>query len=76
MKIKCMRLVLPARMSSSVQVDARMIAEAAARALQGSKQIKGLITVQVQGYGRPAKFISQRVFQETTIQARKLKGEG
>lgn len=76
MNIKYMRLVLPARMSSSVQVDARMIAEAAARALQGLKEVKGPITVQVQGQGRPTRFISQSVFQETSGQTRKLKGEG
>lgn len=75
MIIRRMRLVLPARMASSVQVDARMIAAAAARALHGTTQARGPITVQVQGQGRPARFISQSVFQETSRQARSRKRE-
>lgn len=70
MNIKHMRLVLPSRMRSSVQVDARMIAEAAAQALQGHGGIKGPISVQVQAHGRPAKLIAQDVFKETSGQAR------
>lgn len=76
MNIKHMRLVLPARMSSSVHVDARMIAAAAARALHGTTGGREPITVQVQAQGRSARFISQSVFQETSRQARTRKREG
>ena len=76
MNIKHMRLVLPARMASSVHVDARMIAEAAARALHGATKVKGPVTVQIQGYGRPARLISQSGFQETSRQAGSRKREG
>lgn len=73
MKIKRMRLVLPARLSSTAQVDARMIATAAAQALQGTTDINGPVTVQVQTQGQPAKAISQSVFVESCRQARILK---
>lgn len=70
MNIKHMRFVLPSRMRASVQVDARMIAEAAAHALQGHVGIKGPINVRVEAHGRPAKLVAQDVFRETSRQAR------
>lgn len=76
MNITHMRIVLPPRMRHSVQVDARMIAEAAAQALRGHGRIKGPVSVQVQGLGRPAKFIAQDVFKETSRQARIQKQGG
>ena len=76
MNIKHMRFVLPSRMLSSVQVDARMIAEAAAQALHGHKGIKGPIVVQVQARGRPAKLIAQDVYKATSRQARIQKWGG
>lgn len=76
MNIKHMRFILPSRMRSSVQVDARMIAEAAAQALHGHNGIKGPITVQVQAHGRPAKFIAQDVYKETSRRARIQKWGG
>jgi hypothetical protein len=64
MNIKRMRLVLPARMTSSALMDGRVIAEGAARALREAKGIEGPVTVQVQGEGQPAMPISRRVFRE------------
>lgn len=65
MNIKRMRLVLPARMTSSALMDARVIAEAAAHALHDAKGIEGSVTVQVHGQGQSAMPISRRVFRET-----------
>lgn len=64
MKINHMRLVLPSRMRNTAQVDARTIAEAAVRALQAKGVINGPVSVQVQGHGRPARFIAQDVARE------------
>lgn len=76
MKIKHMRLVLPSRMRSSVLVDARLIAEAAARALHGHREINGPVNVRVQAHGRPARLIAQDVAGETSRQARMLRRGG
>ena len=76
MNIKHMRFVLPSRMRSSVQFDARIIAEAAARALQRHGGIKGPISVQIQANRRPARFIARDVFKETSRQAQILKQGG
>lgn len=65
MNIKRIRVVLPSRMSATAQMDARAIAEAAAKALHGTKDIKGAISVQVQGNNEPTKFISQNVYLAT-----------
>ncbi len=70
MNIKHMRFVLPSRMRTSVQVDARTIAEAAAQALQGHVGIVGPINVRVDARGQPAKLVAQDVFRETSRQAR------
>lgn len=72
MKIKHMRLVLPSRMRSGVQVDARMIAAAAARALHGQGYVDGPVTVQVPGHGRPAAIIAQDVATATRQRAQSL----
>lgn len=76
MNIKHMRFVLPSRMRASVQVDTRIIAEAAAQALRGHGGIKGPISVQVQAHGRPTKLLARDVFTETSRQARFQKREG
>ena len=76
MKIKRMRFVLPSRMRPTVQADARVIAEAAARALHGHGGLKGPIGVQVQAQGRPAVFVARDVALETGRQARLLKQRG
>ena len=76
MKIRRMRLLLPSRMSGTVHMDARLIAEAAARALQGLQKIHGPVRVQVQGQGQPAMRISQEVYRQIRRQARNLKREG
>lgn len=76
MNIKRMRLVLPARMRSSAQVDARLIAEAAGRALHGHDGLKGTVRVEVRGQGGPARFVARDVFNETSRQARVLKSGG
>lgn len=62
MKIKRMRLVLPARMSTTAQLDAREIAKAAAKALQGDKGAASPLRVQVQGQGQPATLLAQSVY--------------
>lgn len=76
MKIKRMRLLLPPRMSGTAHMDARLIAEAAARALQGVQKIHGPVRVQVKGQGQPAMQISQQVSRQIRRQARNLKQEG
>lgn len=76
MKIRHMRLVLPPRMRASVQVDARVIAEAAAQALHGHAGVEGPVRVQIQAQGRPAKLIARDVFRETSRQARIQKQGG
>lgn len=69
MKIRHMRFVLPSRMRPTVQVDARIIAEAAARALHGRGEVRGPISVQVEARGLPASFLARDVFRETGRQA-------
>ncbi len=64
MKIKHVRLVLPARLKSSAQVDARMIAEAAAGALRGQDVPDGAISVQVSSHGRPTQAVAGEVARE------------
>jgi hypothetical protein len=74
MKIQHMRLVLPPRMRNTAQVDARTIAEAAARTLQAKGAIKGPVSVQVQGHGRPARFIARDVAREVGNQTSRRGG--
>ena len=76
MKIKHMRLLLPQRMSGTAHMDARLIAEAAGRALAGAGKIHGPVRVQVQGQGQPAMPISQQVLQQIRRQTQNLKREG
>ena len=75
MKIKHMRLLLPARMSGTANMDARMIAEAAARALASFQKIRGPVRVAVQGQGQPAMHISQQVSRQIHRQTQTLKRE-
>jgi len=75
MKIKHMRLLLPARMSGTAHMDARMIAEAAAQSLVGTRKIHGPIRVEVQGQGQPSMHISQQVCRQIRRQMQTLKGE-
>ena len=75
MKIKHMRLLLPARMFGTAHMEARMIAEAAARALHGAQKINGPVRVEIQGQGQPGKHISQNVFRQIRRQTQSLKWE-
>ncbi len=75
MKIKHMRLLLPARMSGTANMDARMIAEAAARSLAENKKIHGPIRVEVQGQGQPSMHISQQVSRQIRRLMQTLKRE-
>jgi hypothetical protein len=76
MKIKRMRLLLPARMSRTANMDARVIAEAAARSLAGIRGIQGPIRVEVQGHGRSSTHISQQVSRQIRRQEQTSKREG
>ena len=56
-----MRLVLPRRMRSSAQADARLIAKAAVKALHAQGASSGPVKIQIPGHGRPAQFLAQDV---------------
>lgn len=71
MNIKHMRLVLPPRMRNTALADARTIAEAAVRSLQVKGAIKGAVSVQVEGHGRPARFIARDVAREAGNQTQR-----
>lgn len=74
MNIKHMRLVLPSRLKKTVQADARMIAAATVRALKVEGAVEGPVNIQVQGHGRPAKFIAQDVARAAASQTRRRGG--
>ncbi len=63
-----MRLVLPPRMRSSAQSDARLIAEAAVKALYAQGASNGPVNIQIAGHGRPAQFLSQDVARAVRLQ--------
>ncbi|MXP65359.1 hypothetical protein E0493_18585 [Roseomonas sp. M0104] len=54
MRIRRLRLVLPARLAPTATQDARRIAEAAGAALAGAEAPPGRIAVTLPGLGRPA----------------------
>ncbi len=61
MRIRRMRLILPARMRDTAQLDAREIAKAAAHTLESTGVAKGQVHIRVEGHGRPAAFIAADV---------------
>jgi len=69
MIIKHMRLVLPSRMRSTAQADARMIAEAAAKALHAQNTQGGSMNIRIDAHGRPAPLLAQDVAKEVRHQS-------
>jgi hypothetical protein len=74
MRIKRVRLVLPARMRHSAHLDARLIATSAARALQASNARIDNVSTIVDGQGQPANSIARDVARATRREIDK--GEG
>lgn len=70
MKIRRMRFVLPARMRGTAQTDARLLANAAARALQRG-QISGG-SVQVNGGGHSAVTLARNLVRTSMTTRRKV----